>query len=130
MKKSNIILILMIIAGIGLLISASSDLSTYATFLQAEESGQRVKIAGELVLDKEVIYNPEKDANLTSFFLKDPNERINEVSLLKPKPQDFEMAEQVVVTGEMHDGIFVADEVLTKCPSKYKDEERALRNRG
>jgi cytochrome c-type biogenesis protein CcmE len=39
------------------------------------------------------------------------------------KAQDFELSEQVVVTGEMQNGTFVANEVLMKCPSKYKDEE-------
>lgn len=120
----------MLVAGIGLLMSASGDLSTYSTFSTAEESGQRVKIAGELVLDKDIIFDPLKDPNYTGFHLKDPDERIAEVVLLKAKPQDFELAEQVVVTGSMQKGIFVADEVLTKCPSKYKDEEIALRKQG
>lgn len=130
MKKSHIIIILMIVAGIALLMSASGDLSTYSTFSTAEESGARVKIAGELVLDKDIIFDPLTDPNYTGFHLKDPDNRISEVVLLKAKPQDFELAEQVVVTGSMQKGIFVADEVLTKCPSKYKDEEMALRKQG
>lgn len=120
----------MIIAGIAMLVSASGDLSTYSTFGNAESTGSRVKIAGELVLEKDIVFNPEKDPNYTGFHLKDPDNRVNEVVLLKAKPQDFELAEQVVVTGAMQNGIFVADEVLTKCPSKYKDEEMALRKQG
>jgi len=120
----------MIVAGIALLMSASGDLSTYSTFSSAEESGARVKIAGELVLDEDIVFDPLTDPNYTGFHLKDPDDRISEVVLLKAKPQDFELAEQVVVTGSMQKGIFVADEVLTKCPSKYKDEEMALRKQG
>ena len=127
MKKSHIIIFTMIVVGIALLFSATNDLSTYATFGDAEESGKRVKIAGELVLEKDIIYDPVKNANYTGFHLKDADARINEVMLLKAKPQDFERAEQVVVTGSMEKGVFVATEVLTKCPSKYKDEEIALR---
>jgi len=127
MKKSHIIIFLMIVVGIALLFSATNDLSTYATFEDAETSGNRVKIAGELVLEKDIIFDPVKDPNYTGFHLKDADERINEVVLLKAKPQDFERAEQVVVTGSMQEGVFVASEVLTKCPSKYKDEEMALR---
>lgn len=120
----------MIVVGIALIFSATSDFSTYSTFQDAEESGNRVKIAGALVLEKDIVFDPIKNANYTSFHLKDADARINEVALLKPKPQDFERSEQVVVTGSMKDGIFVANEVLTKCPSKYKDEEMALRKQG
>jgi len=130
MKKSHIIIFLMFVAGIALLFSATGDLSTYSTFTNAENSGDRVKIAGELVLEEEIIFDPLKDPNYTGFHLKDPDNRIAEVVLLKAKPQDFEMSEQVVVTGSMQKGKFVADEVLTKCPSKYKDEEMALRKQG
>ena len=39
------------------------------------------------------------------------------------KPQDFELSEQIVVTGRMKDDTFIATDLLMKCPSKYKDEE-------
>ena len=45
----------------------------------------------------------------------------------KPKPQDFERSESVVVTGEMRNNEFVANEILMKCPSKYKDDEIRIR---
>jgi cytochrome c-type biogenesis protein CcmE len=48
--------------------------------------------------------------------------------LHQPKPQDFEMSEQIVVTGSLEDDTFQASEILMKCPSKYKDEEIAVRN--
>lgn len=127
MKKIYIINILVILVGIFLLFSASKDMSTYGTFGVAE-SGKRMKIAGELSKDKEMIYNPEVDANAFSFFMVDADGKQAKVHLNKPKPQDFERSEQVVVTGSMKDGIFEADELLMKCPSKYKDEEINLRN--
>lgn len=130
MKKVHIILILMVLAGIGLLLSASKDMSTYATFDTATNSGQRVKVAGELAKDEELHYDPEKDPNYFSFYLNDMDGKKNKVILTQPKPQDFEMSEQVVVTGKMYEGEFIADEVLLKCPSKYKDEEIALRQNG
>ena len=38
------------------------------------------------------------------------------------------MSESVVVTGKMdQEGVFQASEVLLKCPSKYKEEQLALR---
>ena len=130
MKKIYIINILVVIIGIGLLISASKDMSTYGTFDTASQSGKRMKIAGELMKEKEMVYDPEVDANLFSFYMTDGNGNNSKVELNKPKPQDFERSEQVVVTGSMKSGVFVADELLMKCPSKYKDEEINLRNQG
>ena len=130
MKKIYIINILVVIIGIGLLVSASKDMSTYGTFDTASQSGNRMKIAGELMKEKEMVYNPEIDANLFSFYMTDGNGNNSKVELNKPKPQDFERSEQVVVTGSMKSGVFVADELLMKCPSKYKDEEINLRNQG
>jgi cytochrome c-type biogenesis protein CcmE len=59
--------------------------------------------------------------------MKDANGEERKVVLHQPKPQDFEMSEQIVVTGEMETGVFQASEILMKCPSKYKDEEIAVR---
>jgi len=130
MKKIYIINLLVVLLGIGLLVSASSDMSTYGTFDIASQSGKRMKIAGELMKDKAMIYDPEVDANIFSFYMTDGNGNNSQVMLNKPKPQDFERSEQVVVTGSMKEGVFVADELLMKCPSKYKDEEINLRNQG
>jgi len=96
----------------------------------AIDSGKRVKVVGELLKDKAMVYNPETNPNEFSFYLVDSEGQNNQVILNKAKPQDFEMSEQVVVTGIMQSGVFKADEVLMKCPSKYKDEEINLRNQG
>ena len=58
----------------------------------------------------------------------DDNGDLREVHLLLPKPQDFELSEQIVLTGEMDGERFVADEILMKCPSKYKNEEIYLKS--
>ena len=39
------------------------------------------------------------------------------------KPQDFERSESLVVTGKSKDGVFHADQILMKCPSKYVEDE-------
>lgn len=72
-------------------------------------------------------YNPEEDPNYFSFYLEDQNGEERQVVLTQAKPQDFEMSEQVVVTGKWSGEQFVASEVLLKCPSKYKDEEIYLK---
>lgn len=130
MKKIYIINIVVILLGVVLLLSASQDMTSYSTFGMAIDSGKRVKVVGELLKDKAMVYNPETNPNEFSFYLVDSEGQNNQVILNKAKPQDFEMSEQVVVTGIMQSGVFKADEVLMKCPSKYKDEEINLRNQG
>lgn len=130
MKKIYIVAILMIAAAIALLTTAADDMSTYATFGQAARSGDRVKIAGQLSKDKEMYYNPAEDPNYFSFYIKDTEGEERKVVLLSEKPQDFELSEQIVLTGQMKGDEFVATDMLMKCPSKYKDEEVYIKNEG
>lgn len=123
MKRIHIFAGLLILGAIALLISASGDMSAYAGFNDAMQSGNKMKIAGQLSKDKEMYYNPEEDPNYFSFYLKDHEGVEKQVVLLAAKPQDFEMSEQVVVTGKMRENTFFASEILLKCPSKYKNEE-------
>lgn len=123
MKKIHIISIVMIVVAVVLLTNAAGDMSTYASFQEAETSQQRVKIAGELAKDKAMEYRPEVDPNYFSFYIKDMNGEERKVVLLAAKPQDFELSEQIVLTGQMEGEVFVATDMLMKCPSKYKDEE-------
>ena len=123
MKRIYIIVVIMIAAAIAMLVNASGDMSVYSTFADAGKSAQKVKIAGQLAKDKAMIYEPEKDPNYFSFFIKDTDGIEKKVILLAAKPQDFELSEQIVVTGSMKDDTFIATDLLMKCPSKYKDEE-------
>jgi len=128
MKRIHIITAIMILGGIGLLISATKDMTTYGTFSLAEQSGKRLKVVGTLAKEMPIVYNPEKDANYFSFYMNDQDGLDRKVVLKRPKTQDFERSEQIVATGKMVDEVFMADEILLKCPSKYKDEEINLRN--
>lgn len=123
MKKIYIIAGVLILVGIGLLISAAGDMSTYSTFRLADESGADVKVVGQLAKDKEIYYNPTEDPNYFSFYVSDQDGEVRKVILRGAKPQDFELSEQIVVTGKMRGQEFLASELLMKCPSKYKDEE-------
>jgi len=129
MKKSVIIGIMLVVVGIGYLITASSDVSTYANFEDAKLA-KNVKIAGQLVKTKPIVYDPTMDANLFTFYMKDGNGEEKQVKYIGAKPQDFEMSEQIVVTGKMEGEHLLASELLLKCPSKYKDQEVLLREKG
>lgn len=129
MKKSHILAIALVAVAIGVLISASKDVTTYANFTQAAQTGDRVKLIGTLVKDRPVDYNPEKNPDFLSFWLKDEAGEIRHVELHAAKPQDFERSESIVLTGEMKGDSFQASEMLLKCPSKYKDQEIYVREK-
>jgi len=123
MKKLPIIALICIVAAVVIFMSAADDMSTYSTFAQAESTQTTVRVAGELAKDRPIEYNPLENPDLFSFYVRDTDGHEEKVVLLAAKPQDFEMSEQIVITGEMKDGHFLANDMLMKCPSKYKDEE-------
>lgn len=128
MKKIHIIALVAIAVAIGVLMKAAGDISTYATFSDADKTAEKVKIVGQLCKEQPVEFNPEKDANAFSFHMKDSDGKIRKVKLLAAKPQEFERSEQIVLTGAMHGDEFVATDMLMKCPSKYKDEEIRIKS--
>lgn len=128
MKKSHILAIGIVAIAIGILISASKDVTTYSNFAQATQSGDKVKLIGQLVKDRPVEYNPEKDPNYMAFYMKDESGEVRQVVLRAAKPQDFERSESIVLTGQMQGDNFEASDMLLKCPSKYKDQEIYVRS--
>lgn len=128
MKKSHIIAIAIVAVAIGILISASKDVTTYSNFAQATASGERVKLIGQLVKDRPVDYNPEKAPDYMAFYMKDEAGEVRQVVLRAAKPQDFERSESIVLTGQMNGDHFEASDMLLKCPSKYKDQEIYVRS--
>ncbi|MBT8232962.1 MAG: cytochrome c maturation protein CcmE [Saprospiraceae bacterium] len=127
MKKTYYLAIIAIAVAIFIIIVASKDVTTYASFSDAAKTENSVKITGQLDLDEDIIYKPEIDPNVFSFHLIDDEGMSKKVIMKKPKPQDFERSESIVVTGKMQGENFVANEILMKCPSKYKDDEIRLR---
>lgn len=123
MKLIHIVALVAIGIGIAALTMQAKDVATYANFSDAQRVGEKIKVAGKLSKDKPMTYDPVKDPNQFTFYLTDQKGQEIFVRLMKPKPQDFELSEQVVVTGEIKNNEFIANEVLMKCPSKYKDEE-------
>jgi cytochrome c-type biogenesis protein CcmE len=122
-NKIQIIAGLMVVTAIVLLALASKDMSKYATFEDARKSPTEVKIVGNLSKDKEMYYDPMVDPNHFTFYMKDSEGEEQKVLLRNKKPQDFELSEQLVITGRFEEDYFLATDMLMKCPSKYKDEE-------
>lgn len=127
MKKSHILLILLIAAAIGAIFISLGDASTYATFEEAQDNeGKEFHVVGKLDRSKEMIYEPEKDPNQFIFYMKDSDSTLKKVILHQAKPQDFEHTEQIVAIGKYKDGDFHAGSVLMKCPSKYTDGKQQM----
>jgi len=130
MKRNQILAMLMLVSAILIFINASGDIGTYYTFEMAQQATNPVKVNGTLDPEFEIKYDPAENANLFSFQMLDKDGASNQVIMTAAMPQDFERSEEVVVTGNFKDGTFVATEILTKCPSKYKDEELYIRSEG
>ncbi len=122
MKKTHIILIVIIAVAIGAILTTLNNTSTYASFTEAKESPDtEFHVVGKLDKEKETVYNPKENANLFTFYMKDNKGVESKVVLHKNKPQDFERSEQIVLIGKMQGNEFHASEILMKCPSKYND---------
>ena len=122
MKKLHIILLVIIAASIGVIVSTLSDASTYVNFSEAfSQPNEEFHVVGHLNKDKEMIYNPEKNTDLFTFYMVDKNGDEKHVHLHKAKPQDFERSEEIVLIGKADGDEFHAREILMKCPSKYND---------
>lgn len=128
MKKSNIILLIVMAVAIGVIISLVGDFSTYETFATAAgKPGREFHVIGVLEKDKAMEYNPAKDANYFSFYVEDKTGNVRKVVFTGAKPTDFEKSEQIVLTGQMgEDDVFHCSKILMKCPSKYKEDQVAM----
>jgi cytochrome c-type biogenesis protein CcmE len=124
MKKSAIIIIVLIAVAIGAIVSSYGDASTYETFaVAAENPNQEYHIVGQLDSTKQKYYDPKVDANYFTFYLIDEKGEEKKVIYRAPEPQDFERSEKVVIIGKMNGENFEASKILLKCPSKYTETE-------
>ena len=128
MKKSNIILLVVIAIAVAVIITRVGDFSTYETFATASsKKGQEFHVIGVLEKQKPMTYDPRKDANFFSFYVKDKSGKVNQVVFRGSKPTDFEKSEQIVLTGSMGDNnVFKCSHILMKCPSKYTPDAETM----
>lgn len=123
MKPKVLIGVTAIVAFTSLLMyNFGNSISTYVDFEQAEGmSGAHV--VG--VWDDSKEHSFTRESKQFSFYMEDQQGNVRRVVYPKPKPNNFEQADQLVVIGEMEGDIFYANDMLMKCPSKYNDGEPA-----
>ncbi|MCO5285829.1 MAG: cytochrome c maturation protein CcmE [Chitinophagaceae bacterium] len=127
MKTSSIVILIAIAAAIGGLLMYSVDFSTYDTIQSAKEKqGKYVHLIAKLDKSKPIQYDALKDPNYLSFYAVDSLGNSAKVVYFNPKPTDLERSERVVLKGRMEGEVFRCDNILLKCPSKYKDEKSVL----
>jgi cytochrome c-type biogenesis protein CcmE len=130
MKKTHILVIVVIAAAIGILVSTAGDASTYVGFGEAYEMAtagneKDIHVVGELTKDAEgniAGIEPGLDKVSFSFILVDESGKKQKVEYHEPMPQDFTKSEKVVVIGRYEGEVFKASKILLKCPSKYQEQ--------
>ncbi|HYG38907.1 MAG TPA: cytochrome c maturation protein CcmE [Cytophagales bacterium] len=135
MKKTHIIGIGVIAIAIVIIISTAGDASTYVTFNEAAEMAQEgdnksIHVVGKLPKTpngqiKGIEESPDKLS--FSFLLEDNNKKLEKVYYNNPIPADFVRSEQVVIIGSYKKDVFVADNILLKCPSKYEENKLSIK---
>jgi cytochrome c-type biogenesis protein CcmE len=123
MKKTHIVLLLLIVVSLSVIVSVFADFSTYETFSSAsKQPGKTYHVIGLLQKDKEMVYDPKKDPNHFIFYAKDEAGNLNKVIFNGEKPRDIEKSEQIVMVGYGDGNTFHCSSIQMKCPSKYKKE--------
>ncbi|MGM0546800.1 MAG: cytochrome c maturation protein CcmE [Bacteroidota bacterium] len=123
MKPKLIIGIIAIVGFTSLLMyNFGNSISTYVNFEQADGMNG-AHVVG--TWDDSQDYGFSMETKQFSFFMKDEDGNVNRVVYPKPKPNNFEEADKLVVIGEMQNGVFYANDMLMKCPSKYNDADGA-----
>lgn len=127
MKTSHIIILVAIAIAIGGLLMYSVDFSTYDTIQSARNKpGKYVHLIARLDKNQPIEYDAIKDPNYLSFYATDSLGGSTKVVYKNTKPAELEQSERIVLKGKMHGDIFECDNILLKCPSKYKDDKKQL----
>lgn len=120
-----------VVLGVGLIVVAMAALmalglsrtQTYYVTLEellsrpaASRADRQLRVNGKLI-GSSVSFDPDRVR--LSFELTDGQRRLP-VSYQGVRPGSFEDGSDVLVEGRYRDGVFLAESVLTKCPSKYE----------
>ncbi len=104
-----------------LFVNFGSQVGGYMDFEQAARTGASAHVVGTWAEDRPTHYN--RSRNVFTFYMRDETGTVRKVRYNNPKPANFEEAEKVVVQGKSQNEVFVADNILVKCPSKYNDAQ-------
>lgn len=132
MKKTHIILLILIIGAIATLIAIMpakgiQSLSSYETIAGAKEkTGKFVHVVAKLDKTQPIDYDAIKNPNYLSFTAVDTTGGKVKVVYNNAKPDNLEHSERLVMKGKMNGDVFECNEILMKCPSKYTDDPNRI----
>ena len=132
MKKTHIVLLILIVGAIAALISLMPKsgidlLSSYETIASArEKEGKFVHIVAKLDKTQPINYDALKNPNYLSFTAVDSLGGTVQVVYKNAKPDNLEHSERLVMKGKMQGDKFDCNEILMKCPSKYTDDPNRI----
>ncbi len=129
MKKTHIVILVLIAASIVVLISYTGDLTTYETISSAKQKeGKFVNLIAKVDKQQPVEYDAAKNPNYLTFTAVDTLGNSIKVVYHNNKPTDMEKSERLVLKGRVQGDHFDCKDILLKCPSKYKDDPNAAKN--
>ncbi len=126
MKMKIIIGAVVIVAA--LIFGAISFVETnveYTDFQTAMSSHKKVQVKGEWMKEKPSSF--DGPSGRFSFAMKDDQGKEMQVVFDGAKPNNFEIANAIVVKGRYQEGMFHASDILTKCPSKYEGDAATVK---
>ena len=127
MKKTHLILLVLIAISIAVLISFMGDVTTYDTVTSAKEKpGKFVHLIAKMEKSS-MEYDPVTNPNLLRFTAVDSIGNSIKVVYHNTKPTDLEKSERLVLKGRVEGDHFECKDILLKCPSKYKDDMNAAK---
>jgi cytochrome c-type biogenesis protein CcmE len=113
--------IVTVFLGLMIYLFTQSNIQYENDFKNVMSKDKTVKATGHWI--KEKSYQINKEDRLFSFYMADEKGTQMKVVYEGTIPNNFESAQSIVVTGKYSDGYFHAKEILTKCPSKYQEQE-------
>jgi len=120
MRPKYIVGIVIVLAFIAFAaINLSKSLTPYVSLTEAKKSNKVVQVKGQRVVGSE---NFDMEKKIFSFRMTDDKGEQFEVVYHGVKPANLEQAEEIVVIGRYTQGLFEAEQLLVKCPSKYQAE--------
>lgn len=132
MKRTHLIALILLAVGGGAILISSATKDTFSDYKCFSETvaqnDENFQVVGIWAKDQGMEYDPEKNPNYFSFWVKDDCGDTRKVIYHDSKPQGFERSEQIVMTGHLEGNDFSAQKILMKCPSKYIDDKVKLRN--
>ena len=103
--------------------SASTQAKEPSDLIAGAEPGRSYELTGKVVQD-----SVDKDGDRLTFRIRDRDGRESlPVTYSGVVPDPFREGREVIVSGELERGTFVAerDSLITKCPSKFTKDEQS-----